>query len=121
MISAGTAQSGRGGPGNFLARYWRGEGPLWRIYWLYGVLGSLVLSAIFAAALVGKAFAVQQVLLPIVLAFTAWIVVAVWRCAPNTRKELYTHLARGLTVAWALNVVMLIGFLQLELVAVYAG
>ncbi|MCW5749872.1 MAG: hypothetical protein KIT81_01895 [Alphaproteobacteria bacterium] len=23
-----------------IGQYWRGEGPLWRVYWLHGVLGS---------------------------------------------------------------------------------
>lgn len=122
MASTGTAQHPGGtGPRNFVMRYWHGEGPLWRIYWLYGVLGSFVLAALLAAALLGEAIGAQQVMLPILLAYTAWIVVAVWRCAPNTRKELYTHLARGLTVAWAINALMVLGFLQLELLAHYAG
>jgi hypothetical protein len=28
----------------FIGRYWRGEGPLWRLYWLYDVLASCVLA-----------------------------------------------------------------------------
>lgn len=119
MTSAGTAHEPD--PGNVLARYWHGFGPLWRIYWLYGVLGSAVLAAVLAIALMTSATAVQQIMLPVLLAYTVWIVVAVWRCAPNTGKELYTHLARGLTIAWAINAAMLIGFLQIELAANYAS
>lgn len=118
MASTGTAQQP---PHNPITRYWHGGGPLWRIYWLYGVLGSIVLATILGVALMAEAVAVQQVMLPILLAYTVWIVVAVWRCAPNTRKELYTHLARGLTVAWAINAVMVLGFLQLDLISIYAG
>lgn len=119
MTSAGTAHNP--GPGNVLSRYWHGFGPLWRIYWLYGVLGSAVLAAVLAAALLTDAAVVQQIMLAVLVAYTVWIVVAVWRCAPNTRTELYTHLARGLTIAWAINALMVIGFLQLELAARYLG
>ncbi len=46
---------------------------------------------------------------------------SVWRCAPNVRRELYTHLARGLTVAWAINAVLVLGALQLDLLGRYIG
>ncbi len=36
---------------NVLAYYWRGEGPLWRVFWLWGVLGSWILFALFALAM----------------------------------------------------------------------
>lgn len=111
--------SGKANTGMLVVRYWKGRGPLWRIFWLYGVLFSLVLSGVYAAALrAGDAWA-QQVLLPILFVYTLWIVVSVWRCAPNTRRELHTHLARGLTVAWAINAVLVLGALQFELVARY--
>ena len=29
---------------NVASYYWRGHGPLWKAYWLYGVLGSNVLA-----------------------------------------------------------------------------
>jgi hypothetical protein len=30
--------------------YWEGKGPLWKVYWIYGVLLSVVLAAIVATA-----------------------------------------------------------------------
>lgn len=104
---------------SFLARYWSGEGPLWPVFWLYGVLASFVLIAIFGYALAAGHLLAQQVLLPLFLGYTIWIVVSVWRCAPNTDQERYMHLARGLTVAWAINAVLVVTFLQLELLSAY--
>ena len=47
-------------------------------------------------------------------AYTVWIVVSVWRCAFNVEKPLYGHMARALTVAWAINAVLVLGFLELQ-------
>ena len=54
-------------------------------------------------------------LLVFLLAYTAWIVVAVWRAAPNAKDPRYGVLARALTVAWAINTVLLVFFLGLPL------
>lgn len=104
-----------------LMRYWSGDGPLWRVYWIHGVATSAVLAGIYAVALAVPILWLQQVMLPVFVAYTSWIVVSVWRCAPNTEKELYTVLARWLTVAWAANTLLLAGFLQLRLLGFYAG
>ena len=39
----------------------------------------------------------------------------------NTREKFWGLLARLLTVAWAGNVIMVLAFLQLDLVAKYLG
>jgi hypothetical protein len=102
-----------------LVTYWRGDGPLWRVYWLYGVLISTILAGIYATALANNSIWLQQLLLPIFVAYTGWIVVSVWRCAPNASQEIYTVLARWLTVAWAINAILLAGFLQMWLIGFY--
>ncbi|MEO3429329.1 hypothetical protein AAFN88_10760 [Pelagibius sp. CAU 1746] len=108
-------------PPNFLLRYWRGEGELWKVFWLYGVLASTVLACLYAAAIYAGNLAAAQLLLPLLLVYTAWIVISVWRCAPNVGWDFYTHLSRGLTIAWALNVIFALLGLQMDLLAVYAG
>ena len=45
--------------------------------------------------------------------YTAWIMRTVWRNAFNVDNPLYGHIARALTVAWALNTVFVCGFLLL--------
>lgn len=97
---------------SFVAHYWRGEGPLWKIYWLYGVLFSVALAVVIAAAGLG-----HWVRLPVLIAmlmglaiYTGWILISVWRCAENIEgrpfgydPDFWTALARALTVAWAIN------------------
>ena len=98
--------------------YWRGEGPLWKVYWLYGVLGSTVLAGILLALMQRGALGSIwfQLVLLLLAAYTVWIVVAVWRCAFNVEKPLYGHMARALTVAWAINALMVLSFLELQVV-----
>jgi len=47
------------------------------------------------------------------VAYTAWILVAVWRSAENVGRKDYGLIARALTVAWAINSVLVSGFLLL--------
>ena len=98
--------------GTFLLGTWRGTTPLWRVYWIYGVLGSAALTALIVApALLGWYTTPTLVLaLGIGLAYTLWIVVGIWRCAFNIKDEplgiprdSLAMLARWLTVAWAIN------------------
>jgi ABC-type sugar transport system permease subunit len=96
--------------------YWRGHGRLWKVYWLYGVLGSnllvLVVLLLMQRSAIGSAW--FQVVLLLLAAYTVWIVVSVWRCAFNVENPLYGHMARALTVAWAINALMVLGFLELQ-------
>ena len=95
-------------------RYWRGDGPLWRVYWLYGVAvsgGAQVLVAL--AALLG--WLTPPVLAGTVAAaavYAQWLFVSVWRCAPNVRTDAlgisrgaWGVLARLFTLAWTVGAI----------------
>lgn len=91
----------------------RGHSRLWVVFWIYGVLAShLAFGAIvFAYPRVGTP--VLAALLVAFVAYTAWIMRAVWVNAFNVEKETYGHIARALTVAWAINAVLVSCFLLL--------
>ncbi len=92
--------------------------PLWRVFWLYGVAASSLLWALLLWMLVRPAQAgVIVALLGLLLAYTAWIVIAVWRAAPRAADPRYGLLARALTVTWAINTVLLVFFLGLQRLA----
>jgi hypothetical protein len=101
---------------NVASYYWRGRGPLWKIYWLYGVLGSNVLALILLLLMRGSALGSVwfQVVLLLLAAYTVWILVSVWRCAFNVENPMYAHMARALTAAWAINALLVLGFLELQ-------
>jgi hypothetical protein len=100
-------------------RAWRGEEPLWKVFWVYGVVTSGVLIAFYAIAFYVDRIALRQALLLCFAPYTAWILVSVWRCANNTNEKLWSLLARLLTVAWACNTIMVLVFLQFNLIIKY--
>lgn len=96
-------------------RAWRGEMQLWKVYWGYGVLASLFLSLLFVLAMLERRVLLQHALLLSLAVYTPWILVSVWRCAANALQP-WRFLARLSTVVWACNAVLVIGFLEAELV-----
>ena len=100
-------------------RAWRGEEPLWKVFWVYGVATSVTIVVLYVVAFYDGHMALRQVLLPCFAAYTAWILVSVWRCADNTDEKLWSMLARFLTVAWAGNTILVLTFLQLNLLRIY--
>ena len=101
-------------------RAWHGREPLWKVFWGYGVLASAILALFYVLAVHEERVILQQILLCLFAGYTAWILVAVWRCADNS-DTLWRTLARSLTVAWAANAVLVLTFLQLDLLATYMG
>ena len=100
-------------------RSWHGEEPLWKVFWVYGVATSVTIVVPYVVAFYDGHMALRQVLLPCFAAYTAWILVSVWRCASNTNEKLWSKLARFLTVAWAGNTILVLIFLQLNLLIKY--
>ncbi|MGX5672056.1 hypothetical protein [Thermomonas fusca] len=90
---------------------------LWKVFWLYGVLPSNLLW-LAVAWLVdhGQLPGATLGLLVFLLGYTAWIVVAVWKAAPNAKDPRYGVMAQALTVAWAINTVLIAFFLGLQMV-----
>ena len=90
-----------------------GDQPLWIVYWIYGVL----VSQVFFGAILYYYNVLETPLLGLLLAgfviYTAWIMRSVWVNAGNVGTEIYGQLARYLTVAWALNAVLVSAFLFL--------
>lgn len=98
---------------------WRGQQPLWRVFWLSGVGVSSVLIATYLLAFLAEAVALRQILLLCFIPYTAWILVSIWRCSNNVHHPFWRTLARLLTVAWACNATLIIIFAEMNLIAHY--
>jgi hypothetical protein len=98
---------------NVVLYYLQGQGPLWRIFWLWGVVGSWILFAIFIFALqrLGVTWALVIGSAVVMLPYSVWILASVWQCAGNVSNDFWANLARFLTVIWALNLGIVGGFL----------
>ncbi len=103
---------------NFVASCWRGEGRLWLVFWIYGVLLSTIVSGVFLAQLTGEdpIPGLKQFLIVAFIPYTVWLLVSIWRCAFNGENKQYGHMARALTIAWAINVTLLIISAELGLI-----
>lgn len=88
--------------------------PLWRVFWLQGVIPSNILWAIALWALAAQRIPLMLGLFAVLLLFTGWIIPAVWRAAPQATNPNLGVAARGLTVAWGLNTALLVFFLTLQ-------
>jgi hypothetical protein len=99
---------------------WRGDASLFVVFWGYGVLFSSVIAAFFVAALYRGDTVAQQLLIAGFFVYTAFVVVSVWRCAAMARPP-WGMVAQLLTIAWAGNTLLVVGFLQLRLVEGYLG
>lgn len=88
---------------------------LWRVFWLQGVIPSNLLWAVALWALANQRTPLLLGVFAVLLLYTGWIIPAVWRAAPRTPN--LGVAARGLTVAWGLNTVLVIFFLTLQRVA----
>lgn len=91
----------------------RGRSRLWVVFWIYGVLTSHLLFGAILTFYRQIGTPLLAVLLAGFVAYTAWIMRMVWVNAFNVEKEIYGHIARALTVAWAINSVLVSGFLFL--------
>lgn len=91
-----------------------GRSPLWNVFWLQGVVPSNILWAGALWAFTTQRMTLALALFALLLLFTGWIIPAVWRAAPTARTPNLGVAARGLTVAWGLNTVLVIFFLTLQ-------
>lgn len=90
--------------------------PLWKVFWLYGVLPSNLLWATVAWLLEQDGlWGATLGLLVFLLGYTAWIVAAVWKAAPKVKDSRYGVMAQALTVVWAINTVLIVFFLGLQM------
>jgi hypothetical protein len=88
---------------------WKGQRPLWKVFWLYyfagavvvlGVVGGILGLASLMPSIIGlwmKLFAVA-----FLVAWKVWALVSIWRCAGNSSGSSYKYLARGYAVLFLL-------------------
>lgn len=98
-------------------RAWRGQQPLWKVFWLYGVATSCALIAIYVFAFLSERAALRQILVLCFAPYTAWILVSIWRCSNN--ESFWSLLARLLMVAWACNTIMIVVSVEMNLITHY--
>lgn len=104
---------------SWTTKYWSGRAPLWKSFWLVGVLGQLaililttVLGELVLRPVFGHLFA-YSVSIVAVIATAVFASVSVWRSAGHARVQPLGGLARVLVVfylgAWVLLIARING------------
>jgi len=106
----------------FIKRSWRGEEKLWRVFWLYYMLGELIFFMflyliMFLISIVVTSeppFLIILVYVIPVFGYFIWIIVSLWKCAFNTNWKGWGYLIRILatTVVVCFFGGVLMGILQ---------
>jgi len=79
---------------------WQGALPLWRVFWLYNIAIYTVVAIaleMFAASIGLRWFVEVLFGIP----YALWSLVALWRCAYNTKWAIWGHAARVWTLLTA--------------------
>jgi len=79
--------------GSFLKEPLQGKTSLSKVFWLYGLLGSVLVSALGLAFDTGNELALR-IYMVLSLLFTVYVTVATYRCASNCQSRLLARLAR---------------------------
>ncbi len=92
-----------------VAALWRGEVPLAKTSWLYGVVGVLLLTApVLILPILGFGPQLRELLIAlsvVALPYTAFIAVAIWRAADNYQgRRAWSFVAKGSVLFVALQV-----------------
>ncbi len=93
-------------------RAWRGELSLKRVFWGYGVLGTIGFGTLYFLA---DQTVLRQILLMVIVGYMAWLLVSIWRSS-SAFDNIWSTFARLLVVAWAGNTIMVVTFLELDLI-----
>ena len=90
----------------------QGKTSLAKVFWVYGLLGSVLVSALGLLLDSGNAFA-MRIYIMFGLLFTVYVTVATYRCAGNCQSK---NLARFVRISALISLVLLPVFAYLEFV-----
>jgi hypothetical protein len=93
-------------------RAWRGEQSLKKVFWGYGVLGTIGFGALYFLA---DQTVLRQILLMFIVAYMVWLLVSIWRSS-SALHNIWSTFARLMVVAWTGNTIMVVTFLELDLI-----
>ncbi len=91
--------------GDFIRRYWRAEARLWKVFWLYGVLGATAVGYVVGLVKgvvpsfpmwIGAGLIFWGLAVVGSVAYQVWAYVSIWRCAFNAGWKGWGVIARVL-------------------------
>jgi hypothetical protein len=89
---------------------WQGKTSLAKVFWVYGLLGSLLVSAIGLGVDPGSKFEMWAYTV-FSIAFTVYVTVATYKCAPNCQSPFMARFVRVSTLVSLIVVLPLFAYL----------
>jgi hypothetical protein len=93
-----------------LLRHWNGRGKLWSAFWLFGVLGSILVNVVFLVYMYATGYfdpnsdlfyaSAPKAQSYIFIVYLLFAFVAIWRCATNVKFRAWTTIARIFAGFW---------------------
>ena len=96
-----------------IARAWKGEERLWRVFWIYVILGSVVINLVqtilVSIETAGEITRVWNIIIVGVWSFISllyfiWAMTSLWKCAFNTRWKGLGNLSRAFVILVLISV-----------------
>lgn len=96
---------------SFIGRSWKGEEPLWKVFWLYGVLLGIVVNIL--VEIIKDMQLGQWVTLGALgfryLVYGIWLIVSQWRCAFNANWSIWGYIIRTLLFIGVCSYIFVMG------------
>jgi hypothetical protein len=83
---------------NWIKRALRGEERLWKVFWIYGVVFSIILAIIGFLVSSGSGSTAGYVVLGIKIIYWIFLCIAQWRCAFNADWKIWGYVVRILLI-----------------------
>ena len=106
----------------FVATCWRGGERLWKVFWLFGVVGAAAVGYVVGQVeglvrsspmWIGVGVIFWGLVAAASVAYQVWAYVSIWRCAFNVGWKGWGAIARALAVLGALGTIFaIVGLLQ---------
>lgn len=86
---------------------WNGEEKLWKVFWVYGFLGGLLLTVPFLALILFGMFSLNIYLILLAailyLGFEIWWLYALWQCSENVGWKGWSYVTQSLVILTILS------------------
>lgn len=103
---------------NHIIKAWNGEERLWKVFWLYNILGMYLFARLsnfllaIGAAAEKNSHNNNEVFVLIsslaIFAYLIWAVCSLWRCAFNVERKWWGYLGRAYVVCFVFSLLLMI-------------